>query len=74
MAAATKGNTDMPNLARGGRSSEAATAVSNNWLGHGVFSFPRAGPVAGESNDKFEEKETGAHQEHIRNITEVHRE
>ena len=56
MLAATKGNTGMPNLVWSGRSSKAAAAVSNNWLGHGVFFFPKAGPVAGESNDKIVER------------------
>ena len=56
MLAVTKGNTGMPSLAWGGRSSEAATAVSNSWLGHGTFLFPKAGPVAGESNNKIEER------------------
>ena len=33
-----------------------STAVNNNWLDHGVFLFPKAGPVAGESNNKIEER------------------
>ena len=57
MLAATKGNTGTPNLAWGGRSGEAATTEEQQLAGPwSFFLFPKAGPVAGESNSKIEER------------------